>query len=115
MSTTQQKKQKGRTLQQWMRKKLIEILDLKEDDVISRSMGSPGEDIILSYSAKQSFPCSIECKNQETAKMVYDWLDQAKSNANGLEPIVVFKRNYKQPVVIVDATYFIKLFANRVE
>ena len=44
----QSAKQKGRKLQQWVRDKLIELLDIHPENVKSTSMGAGGEDVILS-------------------------------------------------------------------
>ena len=49
-----------------------------------------------------------ECKNQEKLN-VWDAYEQAKENCNGYEPIVVMKKNRKQPLVVIDAEHFIAL------
>ena len=61
----QSAKAKGRNLQKWTRERLIEELEIHEEDVESRSMGSSGEDLIMARAARKKFPYSIECKNQE--------------------------------------------------
>ena len=61
----QSAKAKGRRLQQWVREKLIEMLDVHPEDIESRSMGAGGEDLIMARAARQKFPYSIECKNVE--------------------------------------------------
>ena len=40
-------KAKGRNLQKWTRERLIEELEIHEEDVESRSMGVSGEDLIM--------------------------------------------------------------------
>ena len=62
---TQSAKAKGRRLQQWVREQLIEELKVHPEDVESRSMGAGGEDLIMARAAREKFPYSIECKNQE--------------------------------------------------
>ena len=62
---TQSAKAKGRRLQQWFRDLLIDKLGIHKEDIESRSMGAGGEDLIMSRSARNKFPYSIECKNQE--------------------------------------------------
>ena len=54
---TSSAKAKGRKLQQWFANLLVEKLNLDEEDIESRPMGSQGEDIIL---GKQS-----ECDYQK--------------------------------------------------
>ena len=61
----QSAKAKGRRLQQWVRDKLIESLDIHPEDIESRSMGAGGEDLIMARAARSKFPHSIECKNVE--------------------------------------------------
>ena len=105
---TQSAKAKGRRLQQWFRDLLIEKLDIHPEDIESRSMGAGGEDLIMARAARQRFPYSIECKNQESIN-VWKSDEQAQENSKDYEPVVVLKRNNTKPLVLVDAEYFVKL------
>ena len=105
---TSSAKAKGRKLQQWFTQKLIEGLNLNEEDLESRPMGSQGEDIIMGRESRKKFPYSIECKNQEAVN-VWKAYEQAESNCNGYEPLVVIKRNRSKPLVLVDAEHYISL------
>ena len=105
---TQSKKAKGRRLQQWVRDLLIEKLEVHPEDIESRSMGAGGEDLIMSRSAREKFPYSIECKNQESLN-IWKSYEQAQQNSGNYEPIVVIKRNNVKPLVLVDAGYFVEL------
>ena len=105
---TQSKKAKGRRLQQWVRDLLIEKLEVHPEDIESRSMGAGGEDLIMARAAREKFPYSIECKNQESLN-IWKSYEQAQQNCGNYEPIVVIKRNNVKPLVLVDADYFIEL------
>ena len=105
---TQSAKAKGRRLQQWFRDLLIEKLDIHPEDIESRSMGAGGEDLIMARAAREKFPYSIECKNQESIN-VWKSYEQAQENSKDYEPVVVLKRNNTKPLVLVDAEYFVKL------
>ena len=105
---TQSAKAKGRRLQQWFRDLLIEKLDIHPEDIESRSMGAGGEDLIMARAARQRFPYSIECKNQESIN-VWKSYEQAQENSKDYEPVVVLKLNNTKPLVLVDAEYFVKL------
>ena len=105
---TQSAKAKGRRLQQWARDQLIEELEVHPEDIESRSMGAGGEDLIMARAAREKFPYSIECKNQEAVN-VWKAYEQAESNCKGYEPLVVIKRNRSKPLVLVDAEHFVKL------
>ncbi len=105
---TSSAKAKGRRLQQWVRDQLIEELEVHPEDIESRSMGAGGEDLIMARAAREKFPYSIECKNQESIN-IWKSYEQAKENAGDYEPIVVVKRNNTSPLVLIDANYFIKL------
>jgi hypothetical protein len=100
-------KAKGRNLQ----KKVVELIlkacpSLEPDDVVSRSMGASGEDIMLSPAARSLLPLSIECKSRASYAFYKDY-DQACVNApKGAEPVLVAKANHRNPVVIIDADYF---------
>jgi|TARA_B100000959_G_scaffold154551_1_gene161968 hypothetical protein len=106
--STATRKAKGRRLQQQFRTLLIEKLDIDPEDVESRSMGSAGEDLIMSKAARNKFPFSIEAKNQESLNVWAAW-DQAKKNSGIYEPILVIKKNGVPPKVVVDADTFLDL------
>ena len=106
---TSSAKQKGRKLQQWMRDLLIQKLGVHPEDIESRSMGSQGEDLIMARAAREKFPLSIECKNQESVN-VWKSYQQAAENSGEYEPIVVIKRNQSKPLVVIDAEYFVTMF-----
>ena len=108
----QSAKAKGRRLQQWVRDKLVECLNIHPEDIESRSMGAGGEDLIMARAARQKFPHSIECKNVEKLN-IWESYEQATSNSGNYEPIVVIKKNGKKPLVVVDAEYFISLFGDK--
>ncbi len=105
---TQSAKAKGRRFQQWVRDKLVESLGIHPEDIESRSMGAGGEDLIMARAAREKFPYSIECKNQE-ALNVWKSYEQAESNSGDYEPICFIKRNNQKPLVLVDADYFVGL------
>ena len=105
---TSSAKAKGRRFQQWVRDKLIEVLDIHPEDIESRSMGAGGEDLIMARAARESFPYSIECKNQESVN-VWKSYEQAKENSGNYEPLVIIKRNNTKPLVLIDAEYFVSL------
>ena len=105
---TQSAKAKGRRLQQWVRDQLIEKLEVHPEDIESRSMGAGGEDLIMARAAREKFPYSVECKNQEKMN-VWESYSQATDNSGDYEPIVVIKRNNHKPLVVVDAEYFVRL------
>ena len=105
---TQSKKAKGRRLQQWVRDLLIEKLEVHPEDIESRSMGAGGEDLIMARAAREKFPYSIECINQESLN-IWKSYEQAQQNCGDYEPIVVLKRNNVKPLVLVDADYFVEL------
>ena len=105
---TQSRKAKGRRLQQQFMQLLIEKLDIDSEDIESRSMGAGGEDLIMSKAARQKFPYSIECKNQESLNIWKAW-EQANGNKGLYEPLVVIKKNGVRPLVVLDAENFLDM------
>ena len=105
---TSSAKAKGRRLQQEVRTILIETLKIHPEDIENRSMGAGGEDLIMARAARERFPYSIECKNQEKVN-VWEAYKQATENAKSYEPLVVIKKNKHKKLAIVDANYFIRL------
>ena len=62
----QSEKAKGRRHQQEIAKNILDAFPhLLFDDVVSRPMGSQGEDLMLSTAARQYLPVSSEAKNGE--------------------------------------------------
>ena len=104
------RKAQGRRLQNWVRDVLLSTFpNLKKDeDVCCAIMGESGVDVKLSRFAQGLFPFSIECKNKETWKGLYDAYDQAISNAN-LEPVVVLKMNKRDPLIVLDFKKFVSI------
>ena len=94
---TQSAKAKGRKLQQWFRDRLIDVLEIHEEDIESRSMGAGGEDLIMARAAREKFPYSVECKNQEKIN-IWESYKQADMNSKVYEPVVVLKKLLKKMV-----------------
>lgn len=114
---TQSAKQKGRKLQQYVRDKITDLLKpygVVAEDVKSTSMGAQGEDIQLSPFAKKLLPVSVECKSHKSMA-VYNYYEQAKSNAKATEqPVLVIKVNNKPPLVVVGLDYYLYLEKQRI-
>ena len=98
---TQSAKAKGRRLQQWVRDQLIEKLEVHPEDVESRSMGAGGEDLIMARAAREKFPYSVECKNQEKLN-IWNSLEQAEQNAGKHIPLLIFKRNRSKTYAVLE-------------
>ncbi len=99
-------KAKGRKLQNLVVADLIQVLGLDPTLVRPAIMGEGGEDV-KDYSGK--LPISVECKNTEKLQ-VWNALDQAQENAPaGKEPVLVFKKNRKEPHAVISWKYFLKL------
>jgi len=115
MISVRSRKAKGRKLQQWVRDELLKVFpSLNNNDVQSAIMGESGQDIKLSNVAKESIKYSIECKNKQTFKGIYDIMEQAQSNAEAKQiPLAIIKMNKLQPLAIVDASHFIKLIGEQ--
>ena len=71
-------------------------------------MGAGGEDLIMARAAREKFPYSVECKNQEKINL-WESYNQAQQNSKNHEPVVILKRNNSKPLILVDAEYFVKL------
>jgi len=111
---TRSAKAKGRKLQDWVKKQLISYLELPvETDLIRTAvMGESGADVQLMGILKKQFPFSIECKNQEKYKGIYDVLAQATTHSR-MEPLGIIKMNRNKPIVVLDAEYFLQIFFNK--
>ena len=59
----------------------------------------------MARAAREKFPFSIECKNQESGN-VWKAYEQAQVNAKAYEALVVLKKNQQKPLVVLDAEVF---------
>ena len=105
---TQSAKAKGRRLQQWIRDILIEKLNVHPEDIESRSMGAGGEDLIMARAARELFPYSVECKNQEKLN-IWSALEQAEGNKGVSKPVLIFKRNRSKTYAVLELEDFVDL------
>ena len=105
-------KAKGRALQDWTRKLLMERFDIHEDDIKTAVMGESGEDIKMARAAREKVPYSIECKNVEKLN-VWEAYSQASENCGDYEPLLIMKKNRKKPLVVLDAESFFDLLNKR--
>lgn len=103
-------KNKGKRAQNMIREMILSHFpDLHPDDVVSTLMGDSGTDIKLSHAARQKFPYSVECKNQEKMN-VWSSLEQAEKNTKeGTYPVLFFKRNRSKMYVAMDVEHFFEL------
>lgn len=110
------RKQKGRTLQKKVCSMISECIEIPYDQsddnclIHSREMGQHGTDVILRGEAREKFPFSIECKNQEKLNL-YSAIEQAKSNlGKDLDWIVIHKRNKSGIYCTLEFESFLKFF-----
>jgi len=109
---TSSAKAKGRRLCQSVVDLLLAAFDtLQPDDLIVTSSGATGEDIRLSPLARQKFPFSVECKNQEKLN-IWEALKQAESNCGKFTPLLIFSRNRSKTYAVVELSEFIKLVSH---
>lgn len=109
-------KDKGRRLQKWICEQISELTGFEwgssgEDKPIeSRPMGQSGPDIRMESQVREAFPFSIEAKWQERWN-VPGYIRQAQENQmEGTDWLLVMKRNYEDPVIIMDAKRFFNLY-----
>ena len=103
------KKRKSALLQNLVRDKILKSFPhLKKKDVQTASTGQNGPDIILSKVAKKLVGCQFEVKNQQKMKTIYDWYKQASKHTK-LTPVVVCKKNTREPLVVLDLNDFFDL------
>lgn len=96
-------KAKGRRLQSWVAGKISSYLGIpfkKDGDIDVRPMGQSGCDIILRGKAKELFPYSIECKNQERVNVWKAWEQAVKNSGEGEKPLLFIGKNRHDALVI---------------
>jgi len=104
------KRAKATRLQNFVRAKLLKAFPhLKKRDVVCVENYLPGPDIILSKVGKKLIPYQFEIKSQEKMRTIYKWHKQASKGVNRLTPVVVCKRNTRDPLAILEFKHFLDL------
>ena len=108
---TSSRKAKGRRLQNWVRDELLlRFPTLTDEDIYCAIMGESGADVKFSPHAQKLLPYSVECKNKETFKGIYDVMRQAQSNTKATQiPLGIIKMNNEQPLALIDARHLLDL------
>ena len=106
-NTARSKKAKGKALESWLASELRK----SGADPTAQPMPLSGALTFFKSDIRTRLPYSFECKNQENTK-VWEWYEQASRDATGLEkPIVVFKRNYSEPMALLSASDLVQMIA----
>ena len=108
------RKAKGRYLQNIMKDRIIKLYPvLGKDDIRTSLMSEAGADIKLtSHTARTLFPYSIECKNRQDFKTLYNYFNQARRHL-ALEPLLIVKMNRERPLAIVDLEHLFQLIEHK--
>lgn len=111
-NTPASRKAKGRKFQQQIRDDLVDHLGIDPGDVQSTAMGQAGCDLYLSPAARERFPYGVECKHHETLS-IPAWWKQCTMNAEaeGLIPLLVFRRNREEPLAVLRWSDLLRLLA----
>lgn len=111
-------KQKGRSLQQWVGRKIADITGFefgKDCPIESRPMGQSGCDIRMEKQVKKVFPFGPECKYQESWG-IPKWIQQAKENQEqGVDWLLFIRKNRHEAIVVLDAEVFFELMEKIIE
>lgn len=105
-------KNKGRLGQQEIRDRLLqEFPEFEPDDIKSTVMGDTGADIQLSPAARKRINLAVEVKRRKSlGKTFYEYMEQARGHVkNGEDPVVFFRADRKEWLVMVDLDFFMKL------
>lgn len=114
---TSSAKGKGRRLQQYVAQSIRDQFGLDELDVRSTSMGDTGADVKLSSAALAKFPYAVECKNVEKINLWAAWEQAGKHvqglDRDGIQPLLVIKRNHSGVLAVISFEHLIKLLGGR--
>lgn len=111
-TTPTSRKAKGRRFQQAVRQDLIDCLGIDPGDILSTAMGQSGCDLYLSPAARSVFPFGVECKHQEAIALPAWWRQcTANAEAEGLAPLLVFRRNREDALAVLRWTDLLSLLS----
>ena len=104
------RKAKGRYLQNIVRDKILKLFPrMTRDDIRTSLMSENGADVkLLSQMARKLFAYSIECKNREDYKTIYNAYKHAQSHSS-MTPLLVIKMNRAKPLAVIALAHFFDL------
>jgi hypothetical protein len=112
---TRSAKNKGVRLQNWVKERIHHHFpEIIYEHVKCAIMGEGGEDIRLTPEARAIIPIKIEAKNVEKIN-VWAAYDQATSHGELATPVLIMKKNRRQPLAVIDAEYLFKLLRDQYE
>lgn len=100
-------RRKGKRFEYWVRDLLRKYFKgyRIERMPMSGSMEDHKSDILF----KDYLPFSVECKNQEANKGIYDWWDQTKDQAGDMELPILFINRKGKRLAILEAEDFVSI------
>ena len=106
--TISSRKSKGRNFQKIVMEKIKKALNLSDNDIRTVPSSVQGVDIWLSEETAKIFPFAVECKRAEKLDL-WGAIEQSETNANNLNPCVVFKRNRGKIYITLEFDKFLEL------
>ena len=100
-------KNKGKLLQNHVKKLLVEAFPELDGHIKSTTMGESGEDIQLSPTARNTIPYQFECKSRASIAVYRDF-SQAQNHGRET-PCLIIKQNASKPLAVIDLEKFIQL------
>lgn len=98
---------KGKSNEKAIAELLAKRFDLDVEDFFSCRSGQKERDIQLSKEAKRVFPFHVEAKHVNSLN-IWDALNQAETEASGLTPVVVFKRDRSERYIVLNFETFLE-------
>ena len=104
---------KGRYLQNIVKEHIVKLYPVltKKDIRTSITVDNSAYFKLLTQTAKKLFPYSVECKNRNEYKGIYNAFKQAIKHSP-LEPLLVIKMNREKPLAVIDLDHFFDLLAD---
>ena len=109
---TSSAKNKGRILQKLLASKLSKLYKIEEGNFVSRPMGSPGLDLIVSPQVKEISGLDrhfgFECKNQESCNLRKEYELHAAKHPDTFN-VLIHKKNHKKELAVMSLEDFLYL------
>lgn len=100
-------------LQLWLKNQILQRANhLESEDIVSRTAGVMGEDLIFSPLARKYIPFTTECKSNARFA-IYTPLEQAENREKRWPPLLCIKGNHKRPLIVVYAEDFLDVINER--
>ncbi len=113
MTTIRSARAKGKKMEREVRDKIIEALNLSNDDIRITVGSELGADIKLTAKARTVFPFSVEIKRRKSFDTLYKFYQQAQGHYKDLIPLVIMRADREEAMAMLNLDHLLTIIGNK--